>query len=98
MRIRNQNPAFSHIITDPDYGQTLPSQKVEFFMKLVISFLCSFLSTYLVLVRMQIRIPNTDPDPGESNQCRSIRIRIRIYNNGLDKTAALSQNTRHSLV
>jgi hypothetical protein len=29
---------------------------------------------------IRIRIPNTDPDPGQPNLCGSMRIRIRIHN------------------
>jgi hypothetical protein len=31
-------------------------------------------------IRTRIRIPNTDPDPGKTNQCGSMRFRIQTHN------------------
>jgi hypothetical protein len=52
--------------------------------RLEIRFICQFWSIPLLLIRIRIRIPNTDPDSGEPNQCGSMR--IRIHNNGFSES------------
>jgi hypothetical protein len=48
-------------------------------------------------IRILIRIPNTDPDPGQQNECRSFWIRIHktVFHLGAHLCKELNRGTSH---
>jgi hypothetical protein len=88
IRIRGAKPKRIHADLDPDPGQTSKSQKLNFCIKIFVKYLRRYRSLFKPVfyinfgkfpcswIRIRIRIPNTDPDPGHPTQCGSMRIRI----------------------
>jgi hypothetical protein len=64
-----KNITNSYIHTKAGTKDFLKVRKPGLFLK--------FLSISMLLDRIRIRVPNTDPDPGKPNQCKSMRIRIQ---------------------
>jgi hypothetical protein len=70
--LKCRKPSVTITSTDELFFKTLASVRLNVFLKAIL-FSCSW-------VWIRIPIPSTDPDPGQPNQCRSMRIWIRIHN------------------
>jgi hypothetical protein len=96
------------ICPDPDPGQALKPHQVEFLRKKILlihtykrhlkvrkpGLFVKFLSISMLLDRIRIRFPNTDPDPGKPNQCKSMRIPIQESQINVGSVSRIAKSMR----